>query len=155
MKSSVWNTPFLWIAFVLGVGWLSSFLSGDISSVYALLEKPPLSPPGPIFPIAWTILYVLMGMAAWLVSRSQEPGRGQALFWFFIQLALIFSWSIVFFRFGLHWAALAVLLLLDSLAVYTLRLFHRQNSSAAWLLVPYLLWILFATYLNLSLAFLN
>ncbi|MBP1758286.1 MAG: tryptophan-rich sensory protein [Firmicutes bacterium] len=155
MKSSIWNTPFLWIAFVLGVGWLSGFLSGDISGVYALLEKPPLSPPGQIFPVVWTILYLLMGIAAWLVSRSEGPCRGPALFWFFVQLALNFSWSIVFFRFGLHWAALAILVLLDILVIHTIRLFRKQNPTAAWLMVPYLLWILFATYLNAALALLN
>lgn len=155
MKLSAWNTPFLWIAFVLGVGWLSSWLGGDINGIYAVLNKPPLSPPGQLFPIAWIVLYLLMGMAAWLVSRSQEPGRGQALFWFFIQLALVFSWSIVFFRFGLHWAALAVLLLLSCLVIHTIHLFRKQNVTAAWLLIPYLLWILFAAYLTLSLALLN
>ena len=155
MKSSIWNTPFFWIAFVLGIGWLSSFLAGDISGVYVLLEKPPLSPPGHIFPVVWTILYLLMGIAAWLVSRSGGPGKASALFWFFVQLAVNFSWSIIFFRFGLYWAALAVLLLLDILVIHTIRLFRKQNPTAAWLMVPYLLWILFATYLNAAFALLN
>lgn len=138
-------------------GVLSSLFSGDISAVYDTLEKPPLSPPAWVFPIVWIILYALMGISAFLVYRSDgEPVRVKsALRVYWLQLVVNFSWSIVFFRFQAFWAAAVVLAILLVLVITMLVKFAKIRPAAALINVPYLLWLLFAGYLNVATAVLN
>ena len=138
-------------------GVLSSLFAGNISAVYQTLEKPPLSPPDWIFPIVWIILYALMGIAAYLVYRSDsEPVRVKsALRIYWLQLLINFSWSIVFFRFQAFWAAFVVLIILLILVITMLVKFAKIRPAAALVSVPYLIWILFAAYLNVATAVLN
>lgn len=138
-------------------GVLSSLFAGNISAVYQTLEKPPLSPPDWIFPIVWIILYALMGIAAYLVYRSDsEPVRVKsALRVYWLQLLVNFSWSVVFFRFQAFWAAAVVLAILLILVVTMLVKFAKIRTAAALVNVPYLLWLLFAAYLNVTTALLN
>lgn len=138
-------------------GVLSSLFAGDISAVYDTLEKPPLSPPAWIFPVVWIILYALMGISAFLVYRSDgEPVRVKsALRVYWLQLVVNFSWSIVFFRFQAFWAAFVVLIILIILVITMLVKFAKIRPSAALINVPYLLWLLFAGYLNVTTALLN
>ena len=138
-------------------GVLSSLFSGDISAVYDTLEKPPLSPPAWVFPIVWIILYALMGISAFLVYRSDgEPVRVKsALRVYWLQLVVNFSWSIVFFRFQAFWAAAVVLAILLVLVITMLVKFAKIRPAAAMINVPYLLWLLFAAYLNVATAVLN
>ena len=139
------------------VGVLSSLFAGNISTVYKTLEKPPLSPPSWVFPIVWVILYALMGISAYLVYRSDsEPVRVKsALRVYWLQLLVNFSWSIVFFRFQAFWAAFVVLIILLILVITMLVKFAKIRPAAALINVPYLLWLLFAAYLNLTTALLN
>lgn len=139
------------------IGVLSSLFAGDISAVYKTLEKPPLSPPGLVFSIVWIILYALMGISAYLVYRSgAEPERvNSALRTYWLQLVVNFSWSVVFFRLGAFWAAAVVLAILFILIVIMMVKFAKIRPAAALLNVPYLLWILFAGYLNVTTALLN
>ena len=138
-------------------GVLSSLFAGDISAVYDTLEKPPLSPPAWIFPVVWIILYALMGISAFLVYRSDgEPVRVKsALRVYWLQLVVNFSWSIVFFRFQAFWTAFVVLIILLILVITMLVKFAKIRPSAALINVPYLLWLLFAGYLNVTTALLN
>lgn len=157
MKKRPLLTILLSIALAEGVGFLSGFLSGDIRAVYESLNQPPLAPPGWLFPIAWGILYALMGIAAGLIflNNGEPRAREQALIYYGVQLAVNFSWSIIFFRFQSFWLAVVIILILDLLVWITLRQFRRISKVAGGLMIPYLLWLLFATYLATGVFFLN
>ena len=136
-----------------GLSWLLSGGSGDFRS----LNQPPLSPPGWLFPIVWTILYLLMGYSSYRVYTSGKPQAQtqQALKLYFAQLALNFLWSIVFFGFEWYLAAFFVLVALWILIFLTMRAFSAIDEISGDLLIPYLLWVTFAGYLNISIYFLN
>ncbi|WP_099205663.1 TspO/MBR family protein [Scatolibacter rhodanostii] len=146
------------VLFVIGtelVGYISSLLSGDISQKYAQLNKPPFSPAGQLFGIVWPILYAGMGIAVAIVYNQNTIESKQALKWYFMQLSVNFFWSILFFGLTLHWVALLVLVILDILVGYLLAIYFKINKLSFWLTLPYLIWILFATYLNLGIALLK
>ena len=125
--------------------------SGPENPWFAALVKPAAYPPPAAFPIAWTTLYVLMGLAlAMVLSARGAWWRGRAAAAFAVQLALNLAWSPVFFGAHMITGALVVVLLLDLAAVVTIALFWKVRPLAALLLVPYLLWLLFATYLNFA-----
>lgn len=133
------------------------FTSSEIPTWYAGLIKPALNPPSWIFGPVWTLLYVLMGIAFFLVWRkgADKPHVKQALTVFGVQLALNAAWSPVFF--GLHatGTALLIIMALGFAIVATILLFRKIVPAAAWLLLPYLAWVSFATYLNSSIWSLN
>lgn len=152
---------FMLVGFVLvcelagGIG--SLFTTPAIPTWYAALNKSPLNPPSWVFAPVWTTLYLLMGIAAYLVYRHLGDAAGaQAALWVFVlQLALNVLWSIIFF--GLHSPAggFAVIVLLWLAILWTIILFMPISTAAAWLLAPYLLWVTFASYLNYSVWMLN
>lgn len=152
-----WFFAFLSVLVAEATGILSSFLSGDVKSTYAGFVKPPFSPPDWMFGIVWPIMYALMGFAAYLVFRHQGDvnKRQNALLAYGFQLFLNFTWSIVFFRLSSVWGGLINIVALDVLVIFTIALFRRIDKTAANLMMPYLLWILYATYLNAGIAFLN
>ncbi len=156
MKKKI-GTLVIGIAIPLLVGGLSALLSGGGMGVFATLEKPPLSPPGWLFPVVWTVLYTLMGIASWLVfSSGADSGQiRDALMVYFYQLVVNFLWPIFFFDFGWYLFSFFWLLLLWVLIVATIRRFYPISAAAAYLLVPYLLWVTFAGYLNLGIWLLN
>lgn len=139
------------------VGAVSAILSGGFSGFYDKYAEPPLLPPAWLFPVVWTILYAVMGFSAYLISSSEaEPAakrRCLAIYW--VQLAVNFSWSIVFFRFEALWAAFAVILLLLALIIAMIACFRKISPLAAYINIPYLIWMMFATYLNLATAVIN
>ncbi len=139
------------------IGALSALLSGNIGSGYQGLNQPPLSPPGWVFPVMWGILYALMGTAAYLVYQAdaEENRKKQALAFYGAQLFFNFLWSIVFFRFEAYWFSVAVIVLLDILLIITMILFAHIRKPAVYFLIPYLAWVLFATYLDIGVAILN
>lgn len=138
------------------VGLISNFLSGNASDLYTQLKLPPFSPPGWLFGVVWPILYALMGIAAYLVyAQENSQSKDTALSLYNTQLIFNFMWSIVFFRFQLYWGSVMIIILLDILVFLTIQTFKHINPKAAWLLIPYLIWILFATYLNIGIALLN
>lgn len=148
------------LIFIIGtelVGALSSLLSGNFSSFYSELTRPPLSPPRILFPIVWAILYALMGISAYMVyvSDSDEDEKKKALGLYAVQLFVNFMWSIIFFRFEQIGAALAVLILLIILVVMMIATFWRIRPLAGYLNIPYLLWLIFAAYLNTGILILN
>lgn len=144
------------LAIPLAVGGLSALVSGGMDS-YDTLRQPPFSPPGWLFPVAWSILYLLMGYSSYriLTSGADPQAIRSALTLYGIQLILNALWSPVFF--GLQWrlAAFFILLILWVFILLTIRSFHAIDSKAADLLLPYLLWVTFAGYLNFGAYVLN
>ena len=124
---------------------------------YAALQKPSFTPPNSVFPIVWTVLYATMAVSAWLVWRkpSDEGDKRVALAWFAIQLVLNVLWSFAFFQMHSPIAGLAVILWLLVSIVITIVFFDRISRAAALLLLPYLLWVGFATGLNFAVWALN
>ncbi|MBP1767768.1 MAG: benzodiazepine receptor TspO [Candidatus Aminicenantes bacterium] len=141
-----------------GAGIIGSvFTMPSIPGWYAGLSKPPFNPPSWIFGPVWTILYAMMGLSAYLIYQS-GIGKKQvkrALAVFAVQLLLNTLWSIVFFGVHMIFAAVIVILLLWGMILVTIIVFHRISKAAAYLLIPYILWVSFATVLNISLYILN
>ena len=130
----------------------SVFTASSISSWYQYLAKPELNPPSWVFGPVWTTLYLLMGIAAYLVWRVRAL-KAHAVF--FVQLALNALWSVLFFGLRSPGLALIEIALLWLAILVTIVSFNRVSRTAAFLLVPYLLWVSFATYLNYSIWILN
>ncbi len=145
------------IAIPLFVGGLSAFLSGSGMEAFGLLKKPPFSPPGFIFPLVWTILYILMGIASWLIwtSGAEKQDIYYALMVYGRQLFVNFFWPVFFFKLEWYLFAFVWLLLLWALILANILVFYRINKTAAYLLIPYLVWVTFAGYLNLGIWYLN
>ena len=155
---SKWKT-YLPLAVSIAIPWgaagLSFLLAGRESmQQYGTLNQPPLAPPGWLFPVVWSVLYTLMGVSAWLVwkRRGRSRQQGQA---YVLQLALNVLWTPVFFRLQRYWVAFGILVALW-LAIGSMILrFREKSTSAALLQLPYLLWVTFAGYLNLAIAWRN
>ena len=141
------------IAVPLATGAVSGFFTRNGMKVFARLDKPPLSPPGWLFPIVWTILFIMMGTASWLVaSRPESKARNQALTLYGIQLAVNFLWPFFFFGAGWYTFALLWLLLLWGLVYWCICVFAGFSKKAVYLMIPYIIWLTFAGYLNLFIA---
>ncbi|MBO8434212.1 MAG: tryptophan-rich sensory protein [Tyzzerella sp.] len=143
------------ILIALGVGGLSGFLTMGNMDIYGNINKPPLSPPPIVFPIVWTILFILMGISAYLIYESNSNLKGKALAIYGLQLVVNFFWPIIFFNGQKFLLAFVWLLLLVALIIETILIFKDINKKASLLLIPYLLWSIFATYLNLGVYLLN
>ena len=139
----------------LGTGGLAALFTGNSMEFYQSLKQPPLSPPGWVFPLAWTILYSLMGVAAYLVWMRDSTGRHGALFFYGLQLIFNFVWPLLFFNARAYLASLIWLLLLWVLILITTARFFQETKAAGWLMIPYLLWVAFAGYLNAGVWLLN
>ena len=143
------------LAVPLAVGGLSAFASGSFSEQYAVVNKPPLSPPGWVFPVVWTLLYLAMGYASYLVMTVGGRDAKDALTVYYVQLALNFLWPILFFRFRLYtFAIFELILLIAAVTVMVIR-FSHVDERAGYLTLPYLIWLCFALYLNIGVAVLN
>lgn len=149
-----WKTLILCIALPLAVGGLSALLTRNSMQTFDTINKPALSPPGWLFPVAWTVLYILMGIASYLVLTSGKPNKA-ALRFYVLQLVFNFFWSIIFFNLELYLFAFIWLAALWLLILITTFLFYNISEPAGYLMIPYLLWVTFAGYLNLSIYFLN
>ena len=157
MRRGNWKTYMLWILGTEAVGALSGWLTREGSRIFSeTVAQPPLSPPGWLFPVAWGILYALMGFSAARVSlQPPSPHRSKGLNLYIAQLIVNFFWSLIFFnaqRFG--FAFLWLLLLLGLVIVMTQE-FRKADPIAALLQIPYILWLLFASYLNAGVWYLN
>lgn len=156
MKTKTKQTVFA-VAFPLAIGALSALLTRSGFREFESLNKPPLTPPGWLFPVVWTLLYILMGTASLLVFRSGKPGESirSALYIYLLQLGVNFLWPIIFFSLGMYLFAFFWLVLLWFLVLANLTNFYSLCRSAGLLLVPYLIWVSFAGYLNLGVYLLN
>ncbi len=153
----------------LAVGGVSAVLTMDAMKKFGQFNQPPLAPPAWLFPVAWTILYVLMGIASYLIAMSFRADRGKrsaesvkrvklgraALVIYGVQLAFNFAWSIFFFNLGWYWFAFGWLLVMWAMILVLSIMAYRLNKGAFWCLLPYLLWTTFAAYLNIGIAILN
>ena len=133
----------------VAVGGLATLLSGGMAS-YRDINQPPLSPPGWLFPIVWTALYLLMGEASFrvLTSGADPKQVKKALTAYAVQLGINFLWPLVFFGGQMYLAAFFVLIALWIAIFVTLRRFAAINETAGDLIIPYILWVTFAGYLN-------
>jgi len=145
------------ISIPLLVGGLSAFLTRNSMETFTQLNKPPLSPPGILFPIVWTILYFLMGLASYLILTSNSPAGQikEALFVYALQLGINFFWSIFFFNNEWYLFSFFWLVLLWIFILRTIQLFLPISKTAGYLMIPYLIWVTFAGYLNLGIWWLN
>lgn len=149
-----WKKLVVCLLLPLAVGGLAAFLTRNSMDLFAMVKKPPLSPPGWLFPVVWTILYLLMGFASYLVLVAEKPGRTAWKF-YLAQLAFNFVWPILFFHLQMYLLSFVWLLLLWILILVTILWFTRSSRLAGYLLIPYLLWVTFAGYLNLGIYILN
>jgi tryptophan-rich sensory protein len=139
------------------VGILSGFLTRGSSDMYRDLIQPSFAPPAWFFPIAWVILYLLMGIASyriWMLGAEKKEVKN-ALFYYGLQLVFNFFWSILFFGVGLRGLAFIELLVLLVLIIITTVKFYRLDKTAGYLMIPYILWVAFAAILNFSIWQLN
>lgn len=146
------------IIIALAVGGLSAFLTRSSMEVYTNIKQPPLAPPSVVFPIVWTILFILMGVSGAMVYvKGRESGVpvGEALKIYALQLILNFFWTIIFFNMQSYLFAFIWLVLLWIAIILMIVSFRKVSPAAAWLQVPYLLWVTFAGYLNLMIYILN
>jgi len=153
MKKTLTGIGLVLLPFLAGaIGSLAT--APNIQSWYVYLNKPIFTPPSWLFGPAWTTLYLLMGISLYLIWKSKGDKK-QAYKVFAAQLILNALWSLVFF--GMHqlWLGFAVIVAMWLLIIWTIILFTKINKAAAWLLVPYILWVTFASALNLSVALLN
>ncbi len=142
----------------LGVGGLSALLTMGSMDIYSELKTPPLAPPSVLFPIVWTVLYVLMGVSAAIIygKRKEEPEKVRsALTTYGLSLAVNFLWSIIFFEARYFLLAFVWLLLLLYLIIRTILQYRPISAVAAYLQIPYAVWVAFAGYLNFGIWFLN
>lgn len=140
------------------VGGLAALLSGNISETYMAWKQPPLAPPGIVFPIVWAILYALMGIASYLVFDERKvpmQKRKKALTVYAVQLFINFIWPIIFFGFKSPTIALVIIIALVIAAILATLQFRHISQTAFVLMIPYIVWLFFATYLNIGIVALN
>lgn len=142
-------------------GVISSLITGDSMMEFSKLNQPVLAPPAWLFPIAWTILYILMGVASYLIykvktkNQKEKKFRKAELILYFTQLAFNFIWTILFFEFELRYFSFGWLILMWAMILALIIMTFKNSKVAAWCLMPYILWCTFAAYLNIMIAVLN
>lgn len=141
----------------LAVGGLSALLSGGGMEHFEIIQKPPLTPPGWLFPLAWSALYLLMGLACYLALAAGEPRTAvrSAAIVYGVQLIMNLLWPVFFFNLSAYLFSFLWLAVLWLLILLCLILFCRLKCAAGWLMLPYLAWVAFAGYLNLGVYLLN
>lgn len=157
MKKIELSKLFIAIAIPVLVGFISGIISSGARGTYEEMIKPSFSPPGYIFPIVWTILYILMGISSYLVVQTDtdEELKKRAIALYVIQLVLNFFWPILFFNFHLYLFSFLWLVVLIVFIIMMIRAFYDVNKLAAYLQIPYLLWCVFASVLNFTIFYLN
>ncbi len=146
------------LIFPLVVGLTSGYLAMDgMAGFYENLVKPPLNPPGWIFGPVWTLLYITIGLSLYLFwsARGKASAKQKGYLFFILQLVCNFLWSLIFFNLhAILWGLVDIILMLI-LTITTIYYFNKISRNSALLLLPYLVWISFATYLNAAILFLN
>ena len=146
---------FISMGISLGVGGLSSLLTYKSQNIYDEIITPTLSPPSILFPIVWTVLYILMGISSYIVYNSQSEFKSKALVIYVLQLIVNFIWPILFFNLRVFLLSFLWLILLVILVIYMLKLFYDVKPISSYLQIPYICWLLFASYLNFMIYVLN
>lgn len=145
------------LALPLIVGGLSALVTKDSMTMFEYVSKPPLSPPGWLFPVAWTILYILMGLASYFVYISHKPKGdiNSALIFYGLQLFFNFFWSVFFFNLEKYLFSFIWLLAMLALIIVTTVKFINIDKRSGYLMLPYIAWTVFAAYLNFGVYMLN
>lgn len=145
------------ISIPLILGAVTGFLTRNAMQDFEALNQPPLSPPGWLFPVVWTILYTLMGISAYLIKVADAPTEqiDDAMTLYRYQLIVNFLWPVFFFNFGWYLFAFFWLILLWILVFIMIRMFAKISKPAAYMNIPYLVWLTFAAYLNFDVWWLN
>lgn len=137
----------------IGTGLLASLFTQNAEQVYRNLNLPPFAPPENLFPIIWSALYLLMGVSAYLVYKNSQSFAPLKIYW--VQLVINFFWGILFFTLEQFWLSFLWIVFLLLLILKMIQIFWKENKQAAYLQIPYFLWVAFATILNLAIAILN
>ncbi len=147
------------VAIPLLIGGLAAFITKDGTAMFKSLNKPPLSPPSWLFPVAWTILYILMGYASYLIYTNNQiiyiEKKEISIILYITQLIFNFFWSIIFFNMKQYLFAFIWLIILWILILLLIINAHKLNKLNTYLLLPYLIWVTFAGYLNFGIMILN
>lgn len=144
------------LAIPLTVGGLSGFIIRNGIKFYNQnVTKPSFSPPAILFPIVWTVLYTLMGISSYIVSNTNSPIKKKSLIVYAIQLIINFIWPIIFFNAKMYLFAFIWLVLLCLVVLEMISLYFKIKSIAAYLQIPYMLWLIFAAILNFDVFLLN
>ena len=156
MSKHTWKPYAFWILLAEAVAAHSGLLSRGGIEIFGSIAQPPLSPPAIVFPIVWGILYALMGISAARIYLSPpSQARNQGLNLYIAQLIVNFFWSLIFFNAQAFGFAFLWLLLLWVLVLWMILTFRKVDPLAAWLQIPYLIWLTFAAYLSLGVWYLN
>jgi len=147
-----WKALIASLALSLGTGFFSTILSPNMKETYEALYKPPLAPPGWLFPVVWSLLYILIGLASYLVATSANEEREQALRLYLTQLVFNLGWTVIFFRFHAYLTAFLILIVLWMMVLRLIKYYRKIDELAGLMLIPYLLWMTYAAYLNLAIA---
>lgn len=144
------------LAIPLLVGALAGFLTNDaVKDFMQTAQKPIFMPPGWLFPVVWTVLYTLMGLSAYIIENTQSPAKDRALVIYYVQLFFNFVWSFIFFSANSYLFAFVWIIALWILVIATILEFKKIKARAAYILIPYLIWVTFAAVLNFSIFLLN
>ena len=154
-KNIQWKTLLYNLFIPLAVGGLGAFLTRNAMNLYETIIQPPLAPPSWLFPIVWTLLYILMGISAYLIVQSCADCATEALALYGLQLLLNFIWPLIFFLGQNYLIAFIVLVVLWYVVFQMIQAFYDIRPLAGVLQIPYLVWLTFAGYLNLMIYFLN
>ena len=156
MKKIKWGALIIALLIPLAIGTASGVVS-RAGEMYGAMIQPEGSPPAWLFPVVWTVLFALMGISSFLIynSDASEKSKMSALTVYAVQLAVNFMWPIFFFRMGAYLFSFIWLILLWALVLIMILKFYKINRTAAFLQLPYILWLTFAGYLNLSVYLLN
>ncbi|MBR0303068.1 MAG: tryptophan-rich sensory protein [Clostridia bacterium] len=155
MKKINFKSLAVFVAISLGTGILATLFSRPRADFYGSINQPAVTPPSWLFPIVWTILYILMGVSAYLIYETSCRDRRLSLGVWAFQLAVNFIWTLVFFNARAFLFAFILIIVLWIMIAVMIALFHRCRPTAAYLQVPYFLWVTFAAYLTWSIYMLN
>lgn len=147
---------FIPVLLCMFTGWASSYFMTDaIYSWYPTLNKPAFTPPDMYFPLIWTILYICMGVSLGVILNSKSLQKGYFIVLFGIHLFFSFLWGITFFYMENPWLGVTDIIILDLVVIYYSAKAFRVSSIAGYWTIPYVLWLLFATYINVFVAVCN
>jgi len=150
-----WKSLTANLAISLGTGIFSALITRNSMDTYKNLNLPKLAPPSILFPIVWTILFILMGISAYIIYESNSDQKQNALTIYGIQLLVNFIWPILFFNLELYLFSFVWIILLWLLIILMINSFKKISNVAAYLQIPYLLWVTFASYLNFMIYYNN
>ena len=154
MKKINWKRLITITIITFLVGSFFSFLTMNNMSAFKELEKP-INVPAIIFPIVWSILYLLMSVSCYITTESNDKNKDKAIIWYGINLVVNSLWSLIFFGFGTYLLSFIWIILLLIIVIIMMAKFYNIDKKAAYLNIPYILWIIFAGYLNFGIYLLN